>query len=234
MLRHRRVEPDNYVLEDITRDVVTTDIRIKAQIQAIQSCDTSLEDLEPLNEAVRADLASQRRLVERLEAAASQPGREHERAQLQQQADTYGQQLTGQLLQLRRANVTAQLNIEKRNTTELFGRRPDSAQARQRLGREQLSKMSSQVTDNLMSINRKLAEQVERSKGTLDVLVNSSDKVGETHDELKNVGGAIGQSRKLLNKYGRRELTDTTLFILAFAFFFACVLYVVKKRLWGW
>ena len=64
--------------------------------------------------------------------------------------------------------------------------------------------------------------------------MNSSEKVGDTHEELKNVGGVIGQSGKLLSKYGRRELTDNVLFLLAFAFFFACVLYVVKKRLWGW
>ncbi|KAF0306023.1 Vesicle transport protein SEC20 [Amphibalanus amphitrite] len=94
--------------------------------------------------------------------------------------------------------------------------------------------MASQVTGNLLSINRQLAEQVDRSKQTLDVLVNSSDKVSDTHEELKSVGGAIGQSGRLLSKYGRRELTDNVLFLLAFAFFFACVLYVVKKRLWGW
>ena len=35
-----------------------------------------------------------------------------------------------QVLQLRRANVTAQLNIEKRNATELFDGRPVSAEAR--------------------------------------------------------------------------------------------------------
>ena len=44
---------------------------------------------------------------------------------------------------------------------------PPSSQER---GQAQLNKMASQVTGNLLSINRQLAEQVDRSKQTLDVL----------------------------------------------------------------
>ena len=45
-----------------------------------------------------------------------------------------------------------------------------SPTVRQQRGKEQMSKMASQVTGNLLSINRQLAEQVDRSKQTLDVL----------------------------------------------------------------
>jgi len=55
--------------------------------------------------------------------------------------------------------------------------------------------------------------------------------VGETEDELKTMGGHIQSSHKLLSKYGRREWTDRLLILLALAFFFASVLYIVKKRL---
>lgn len=41
---------------------------------------------------------------------------------------------------------------------------------RQRRGKEQLANMSSQMTDNMMAINRQLADQVQRSRDTLDVL----------------------------------------------------------------
>lgn len=63
-------------------------------------------------------------------------------------------------------------------------------------------------------------------------LVSSSHKVTDTHEELKSMGGIIHQSRKLLSKYNRREFTDKVLIFLALAFFFACVLYVMKRRLW--
>jgi protein transport protein SEC20 len=44
-------------------------------------------------------------------------------------------------------------------------------------------------------------------------------------------GSVIDQSGKLLAKYGRREFTDKVLLLFAFAFFLACVLYIVQKRL---
>jgi len=65
----------------------------------------------------------------------------------------------------------------------------------------------------------------------LFIVVSSSRTVGDTEDELKNMGGHIQSSHKLLTKYGRREWTDRLLILLALAFFFASVLYIVKKRL---
>ena len=41
-----------------------------------------------------------------------------------------------------------------------------------------MSKMASQVTGNLLSINRQLAEQVDRSKQTLDVLGETTGLLG--------------------------------------------------------
>jgi len=55
--------------------------------------------------------------------------------------------------------------------------------------------------------------------------------VGDTEEELKSMGGHIQSSHKLLTKYGRREWTDRLLILLALAFFFASVLYIVNKRL---
>jgi len=62
-------------------------------------------------------------------------------------------------------------------------------------------------------------------------LANSSSTLHSTQEEFKNMGGVISQSGKLLAKYGRRELTDKVLVFFAFAFFMACVLYIIKKRL---
>ncbi len=45
--------------------------------------------------------------------------------------------------------------------------------------------------------------------------------------------GNIKNSRSLLTKYGRKEMTDKIFIFLAVAFFLATVLYIMKKRLWG-
>lgn len=63
------------------------------------------------------------------------------------------------------------------------------------------------------------------------IAANSSTSVHSTRDELLTTSSVIQQSGTLLAKYGRRELTDKVLLFFAFAFFFACVLYIVHKRL---
>ena len=47
------------------------------------------------------------------------------------------------------------------------------------------------------------------------------------------MGAVIGQSGKLITKYGRRETTDKVLIFLAFAFFFSVVFYILRKRVLG-
>ena len=89
----------------------------------------------------------------------------------------------------------------------------------------------SNVTYNLTAISRRLAETVERSKLTVGNLEGTSKAVDELGEEYRMMGGVIGQSRKLITKYARREFTDKILIAFALAFFFAVVLYILRKRL---
>merc|ERR1712002_930481 len=86
------------------------------------------------------------------------------------------------------------------------------------------------VTQSLQAISRQLAETVERSKMTVGALEGSSTTVDEVGDEYRSMAGVIGQSKKLITKYARREFTDKVLIIFALAFFFAVVLYILRKR----
>lgn len=133
----------------------------------------------------------------------------------------------------KKANIKAMLAIEKSNKEELLKMRDPEVQLkhRQKRDKENIAKMSSSVTDQLLSISRQLADTTQRSADTLGTLVASSDNVTGTQEELKIASGVINQSGKLLAKYGRREVTDKVLMFFAFAFFVACVIYIVQKRL---
>ena len=76
-----------------------------------------------------------------------------------------------------------------------------------------------------------MSAQVQRGQDTMSTLVESSKQIGDTNEEFKTMSGHIQISRKLLTKFGRRELTDKLLIFLALIFFFGTVLYIVKKRL---
>lgn len=133
----------------------------------------------------------------------------------------------------KKANVKSMLAFEKASKEELLQSTTGEGSVRNRKNRdkESMANMSSQVTDQLLSISRQLAETTDRSAKTLETLVISSDNVTGTQEELKLTAGTINQSGKLLAKYGRREFTDKILMFFAFAFFIVCVIYIVKKRI---
>nr|CAD7399867.1 unnamed protein product [Timema poppensis] len=122
-----------------------------------------------------------------------------------------------------------ELNCEGR--TKLAALRKHIDRLEQKKDKKGLVKISSNVTEQLLSISRHLADTTQRSADTLDSLANSSGNVQNTQQELLTTGSVITQSGKLLDKYGRREFTDKVLLFFAFAFFLACVVYIVQKRI---
>ena len=98
------------------------------------------------------------------------------------------------------------------------------------MDREEAVRQNGQATDKLAAISRQLAETVERSSVTVGTLVESSETVKETKDEYAGLGSIVGQSRRLITKYARRETTDKVLILFATAFFFAVVFYIFRKK----
>lgn len=223
-------------------------------MQDIQQCSGPLEVLDELNAEGRTKIAVLKSSIERLASIAETESNEKKKTELLLAVDSYKEQLNTSLAVFRKANVVSACVIDKLARENLFSMPEERQNAlRKRHGKQSLTNASSQVTDKLLSISRHLAETTQRSADTLDTLciypvillsvinimilwiiivsVTSSDKVGGTKDELEHQQQAIAQSGKLLGKYGRREVTDKALLGLAFAFFLACVFYILQKRL---
>jgi protein transport protein SEC20 len=117
-----------------------------------------------------------------------------------------------------------------------------------------MAKTANDITERLMSISRSLANEVQVGQQSVNNLgkvlvfvfcdthatpwllffsVNSSHQVSETNEEFKNMSGHIQNSKRLLTKYGQRKSTNKLIIILAMVFFFATVLYIVKKRIFS-
>lgn len=86
------------------------------------------------------------------------------------------------------------------------------------------------LNNDLKYVARTLARQAELSQQTLSALAESSSTVNFAKEEINEIGGLLNQSRVVLNKYGRREITDKILIVMALMFFYSCVAYVVSKR----
>ena len=103
---------------------------------------------------------------------------------------------------------------------------------RQRLtDKSEIAKKSSEITQNILNVAQMLDGVVKSSEDSNSLLETSSHQIKETHDEFKGLTGIISTSRKLLNKYNRREMTDTLLIFFGLVLFFATVIYIISKRI---
>lgn len=156
---------------------------------------------------------------------------------LEADIDAFKNQMEANAVSLRKAISSSQKLIASKTREQLFKSEETSDGLRKRntaVNKEGLVNKSTEITDHLKSVSRLLATQVTQSEHSLQSLVSSSATVTETQEEFKSMRNLINQSRKLLTKYGRREVTDKVLIVLALMFFFGCVFYVITKRLFGW
>ncbi len=221
---------------EIQEELVKLNLKVKTLSDRFHTCHDEA-DMEATNEEIRARLAQFRERLARLGRLAVEQRAVEAREMLLKDLASHKDQLEACQKQFRQANLECILRLQKRDRTELFGDE-DSVVRRRGLGGQdadkgELIKESGRVTDSLASISRQLAATVERSAATVDELASSSGAVREVQDEFRSMGVVIGQSRKLINKYARRETTDMVLILFAFCFFFACVFYILRKRVLG-
>lgn len=188
-------------------------------------------------------LSKQKISIRDLENLMHETRKESEKDILNADLDGYKTGLEANHIGLRKANNQARKMIEDRAKKDLFNLKaePDAddsnsssadANLRKRVvDKQQLTSKASSATEELLAISRMMANQVQLSEQSLNTLVSSSATVTETHEEFKMMGNLMVHSKKLLSKYGRREITDRVLIIFALAFFFASCFYVVMKRL---
>ena len=158
------------------------------------------------------------------------------RATLENQLDSMQNQFEVNMVVLQKSVISSQQKIKQKTRSQLFEysnklrNRFDPSLSKQ--NNEMIANKAANLTESLQSVNRVLANEVERSSKNLDTLIFSSELVTETSEEFKTMSNFISNSKTLLNKFGRRELTDKVLIALAMAFFFACVIFVVLRRLY--
>ena len=130
---------------------------------------------------------------------------------------------------LRRANLAAKTAMDSNARRSLF----EGATSDGQLASGDSVQAASAATESLVSLRHRLSSELDQSKRSLDVLAQSSGVITDTDKEMENMGAHIQLSHRLVTKFGRREVTDFLLIMCGVAFFFAVVLYILKKRTYG-
>ncbi|CAH8592206.1 unnamed protein product [Heterobilharzia americana] len=79
---------------------------------------------------------------------------------------------------------------------------------------------SLELTQDMTTYARLLAEEVRRGAANAELLEDSSSKIMSNYSELKEMAGHMNQSKRLASLARRRRFTERVLFFLAFSFFF--------------
>ncbi|XP_072177535.1 vesicle transport protein SEC20-like [Diadema setosum] len=212
------------------QEIVKHDLQLNAYAQELRGSCKTMEGLNDINSRIKAETAVLKSRIEELEKIGKEQDKETDRIGLLKEAEHYHKQLLNTQTAIRKANLTCKMEIDRDQRNELL-RAKEDPQVRKRKNKEDLAKTASSITENLLSLNRMMAANVERSNITNQTLVKSSGTLQETHEEFKGMAGVIHTSRNLLTKYGRREMTDKLLIFLALALFLATVIYILKKRI---
>ncbi|XP_004541153.1 vesicle transport protein SEC20 [Maylandia zebra] len=212
------------------QEILKYDLEIKALIQDISECTGPQSKLTELNGEVKKNFLSLRLRIQDFEQMAMEQDKESDKQALMTQVEGHRKQMLSNQTTWRKANLASKLTIDNMEKQALLNGADDSVRQR-KMTKEGLAQTTSDITENLMSISRMMAQQVQQSEETITSLATSSRTIQETNDEFKTMTGTIQIGRKLITKYNRRELTDKLLIFLALALFLATVLYILKKRL---
>ncbi|KAM7284628.1 vesicle transport protein SEC20 isoform X1 [Ixodes scapularis] len=214
----------------LVQEVVKADLRVKSCIQDIQDGCESQEELNVKNLEAGESMRTLKKALENLRVFAMEQDKVEEKERLTREVESHTLGMKRNTEALRKANLTVQKHIEARYRDSLLSGGSQVKQ-RGRADKETLLRSTTGMTESLFSVSRMMADQVKHSENALEMLVGTSSVITESQEESRHMSSTILQSKKLLTKYGRREMTDRVLILLAVVFFFACVLYVLKRRL---
>nr|SVE86418.1 EOG090X0EO1 [Daphnia similis]SVE87669.1 EOG090X0EO1 [Daphnia similis]SVE88300.1 EOG090X0EO1 [Daphnia similis] len=221
---------DSAEVESLKNDILRGNLSIQNILHKIQNPDITESDVVVLNSEYRSEFKQLKHCIDEFEKVAKD---EDDDGELAEDVSLFRNQLTSLQSAFRKANVQCQLTVSMKNKAELFYSNPEEMEirSRQTKSKEELIKMSTNVTTNLRNISQSMASVLEQNRGTLEVLAQSSNTVSDTQDEFKVMGSALITTKKLVSRFGRRETTDLILIVLALAAFFAACVYVIQKRM---
>ncbi|XP_034399260.1 vesicle transport protein SEC20-like [Cyclopterus lumpus] len=212
------------------QEILKYDLEVKALIQDITGSTGPQSKLTELNTDLKKSFHNLRLRIQDFEQMAMEQDKESDKQALISQVEGHRKQMLSNQTGWRKANMASKLSIDNMEKQALLNG-ADSGVRQRKMTKEDLGQATSDITENLMSISRMMAQQVQHSEETMTSLATSSRTIQETNEEFKTMTGTIQLGRKLITKYNRRELTDKLLIFLALALFLATVLYILKKRL---
>lgn len=151
------------------QEILKYDLEIKALIQDINECTGPQSKLTELNAEVKKSFQNLRLRIQDLEQTAMEQDKESDKQVLISQVEGHRKQMLSNQTAWRKANLTSKLSIDNMEKQALLGG-ADSAARQRKMTKEGMAQTTSDITENLMSISRMMAQQVQQSEDTMTSL----------------------------------------------------------------
>nr|CAG4649727.1 EOG090X0EO1 [Scapholeberis mucronata]SVE93912.1 EOG090X0EO1 [Scapholeberis mucronata] len=216
------------IARSVRTRIMVISIQVVSGIQGSNDTTCRFQDILELTAKYRSESKHLKKLIEEFEKLA----KEDDDREWSEDVNLFRTQLTSNQVSFRNASNHCLFTLNTKNKNELFYSNPAEPEVRSRKNKsqEELMKMSTNVTGNLHNICQSMANVLEQNRSTLEVLAQSSNTVTDTQDEYKVMGSTLNSTKKLIARYGRKEMTNFVLFLLAVLAFFATCLYVIVQR----
>ncbi|KRT81128.1 hypothetical protein AMK59_5336, partial [Oryctes borbonicus] len=144
------MDSTQYILKSLRQDITQNHLQLKAIIQDINACAGPIAELHSLNSAGRAKISALRKFFDNFGDIA----KENKDTELLKEVVCQREQLRKSMDDFKKANIKSMLTIEKNMKEDLMKNVNEETNLRQRQKRdkENLVKVSSNITDQLLSI----------------------------------------------------------------------------------
>ncbi|XP_034546388.1 V-type proton ATPase subunit e 1 isoform X2 [Notolabrus celidotus] len=151
------------------QEILKYDLEIKALIQDINECEGPQSKLTELNSDVKKSFHNLRLRIQDLEQMAMEQDKESDKQVLMSQVEGHRKQMLSNQTVWRKANLASKLSIDNMEKQALLGG-SDSTARQRKMTKEGIAQTTSNITENLMSISRMMAQQVQQSEETVTSL----------------------------------------------------------------
>eukprot|EP01114_Cavostelium_apophysatum_P019145 TRINITY_DN6084_c0_g1_i1.p1 TRINITY_DN6084_c0_g1~~TRINITY_DN6084_c0_g1_i1.p1 ORF type:complete len:257 (-),score=41.77 TRINITY_DN6084_c0_g1_i1:25-795(-) len=215
--------------------LIDLEFEIQEDIAELRECfSTSLKDRQEMNIQIKERIRHLSDEITALQDFAEELDDEKEKESLMEKLESHFNEEEKLTATLRKANITAMLNLQKAIELErktLLEGGENAVKMRQSKTRQDIVRASQELTDTLTRIRHRMHSETQKTSDTLTELARSSRGIGDIMNEHDDVASSIRQGKGMLSKLKRRDFTDRLLIVFGFIFFLLVVFYVVKSRL---
>ncbi|EFA81485.1 sec20 family protein [Heterostelium album PN500] len=220
-------------------EINTIEYQIRNEIVTL-SHSNSISEIQTLHHSIKSGLDNLNQQIKKASQKIIEKNKSAKLKQYEKELAIHKEEYQNLTSLQRKLNLQATKNLQEKYKNErkelLSGSSNITHQSRlnKNSSNEEIIKKSVNITETMKRTRNILNSQVIRSSGLLDEIDESSKVIEKTLVQQKEYSQRTSESKSLMTKLKRRDMTDRFLILFGFVVFLLVVLYIIKSRVGSW